>query len=320
MLEGRAVLPGALIFQAFFQATSGSNRQQSGQQGKQQGEQPGRKGFRSMEILYEDNDILVVNKESGLPVQAGNASQKDLISVLKNYLHKEDPSGKEPYLGIVHRLDQPVEGLLVFAKNNKAAGNLSRQVQAKADGRSDMRKVYQAMVILKDKASSEKAKKAMHSVVVLQNYLRRNYAKNMTEIVPKGTKGAKWAELTFRTLKIWTRDDPEARADKGAVSEAELAYQDLPEGCYGRALLEVHLHTGRHHQIRAQLSKAGLPLDGDRKYGPAGVYYSYNLRLCAAFLQFRHPVTGKKMQFSVKPSFTEAAGAVLPIVCPVARN
>jgi len=275
-----------------------------------------------MKILYEDKDILVVNKESGLPVQAGSASRMDLISVLKNYLSQEEKEkskeegkeqdkepgkkGKEqgkrgreqdrekgksgePYLGIVHRLDQPVEGLLVFAKNNKAAGDLSRQVQAKADGRSDMRKVYQAMVILKDKAAYDKALKAKHSVVVLQDYLKRNYAKNMTEIVPEGTRDAKWAELTYRTLAIWTKED----------------LGDLPSGCYGRALLEVHLHTGRHHQIRVQLAGAGLPLDGDRKYGPAGVYYDYNLRLCSAFLQFRHPATHKKMQFSVKPSFVE---------------
>lgn len=272
-----------------------------------------------MKILYEDKDILVVNKESGLPVQAGSASRMDLISVLKNYLSQEEKEkGKsgEPYLGIVHRLDQPVEGLLVFAKNNKAAGDLSRQVQAKADGRSDMRKVYQAMVILKDKAAYDKALKAKHSVVVLQDYLKRNYAKNMTEIVPEGTRDAKWAELTYRTLRIWKKDTgysvPLAQSSVTAAGQGDAAEahagtpeEDLPSGCYGRALLEVHLHTGRHHQIRVQLAGAGLPLDGDRKYGPAGVYYDYNLRLCSASLQFRHPETHKKMQFSVKPSFVE---------------
>lgn len=266
-----------------------------------------------MEIIYEDKDIIVVNKESGLPVQAGSASQKDLISVLKNYLSQqgEDISGgsrqSEPYLGIVHRLDQPVEGLLVFARNNKAAGILSKQVQAKADGRSDMRKVYQAMVILKDKASYEKAKKAEHSVVVLQDYLKRNYQKNMTEIVPEKTRDAKWAELTYRTLKIWTRDtadqDNSYAGNVTASIVGGMGSAGIPDGCYGRALLEIHLHTGRHHQIRVQLAGAGLPLDGDRKYGPAGIYYDYNLRLCSCFLQFRHPATGKKMQFSIKPSF-----------------
>ena len=297
-----------------------------------------------MEIIYEDKDIIVVNKESGLPVQAGSSSQKDLISILKTYLsEKPEYQGKgEPYLGIIHRLDQPVEGLLVFAKNNKAAGILSKQVQAKADGRSDMRKVYQAMVILKDKTSYEKAKKAEHSVAVLQDYLRRNYQKNTTEIVPENTRDGKWAELTYRTLKIWTRDiaasqdsssagSAASQAGAGNSSAGSAASQagagnscagsaasqagagnscagstgsaGIPDGCCGRALLEIHLHTGRHHQIRVQLAGAGLPLDGDRKYGPAGIRYDYNLRLCSCFLQFRHPATGKKMQFKAKPSF-----------------
>ena len=275
-----------------------------------------------MEILYEDDDIIVVNKEAGLPVQAGTASQKDLISILKNHLCTEKgqaaTGAEEPYLGIVHRLDQPVEGLVVFAKTPQAASELSRQVQAKTkrevnlreQGRqhrkdakgghrlktpawenggdasvegayADMRKVYQAVVLLKDRASCEKVKRSEHSVTVLQNYLRRNFAGNTTQIVPGPARDAKWSELTFRTLKIWPSDMP----------------------WEGRALLEIHLHTGRHHQIRVQLAGAGLPIDGDRKYGPAGLFYDYNLKLCAASLQFRHPVTRQKMKFSIVPSF-----------------
>ena len=275
-----------------------------------------------MAILYEDDDIIVVNKESGLPVQAGTASRKDLISILKNHLCEEQgqtaPGAEEPSLGIVHRLDQPVEGLVVFAKTPQAASELSRQVQAKTkrevnlreQGRqhrkdakgghrlktpawenggdasvegayADMRKVYQAVVLLKDRASCEKVKRSEHSVTVLQNYLRRNFAGNTTQIVPGPARDAKWSELTFRTLKIWPSDMP----------------------WEGRALLEIHLHTGRHHQIRVQLAGAGLPIDGDRKYGPAGLFYDYNLKLCAASLQFRHPVTRQKMKFSIVPSF-----------------
>jgi 23S rRNA pseudouridine1911/1915/1917 synthase len=306
-----------------------------------------------MEILYEDDDIIVVNKEAGLPVQAGTASQKDLISILKNHLCAEKgqalPGTEEPYLGIVHRLDQPVEGLVVFAKTPQAASELSRQVQAKTkrevnlqeqtnlnrersrqlrkDAKSgrgqespmkpdqeqsrqlrervksgrrlktqagenggdpsgegayaDMRKVYQAVVLLRDRASCEKVKRSEHSVTVLQNYLKRNFAGNTTQIVPGPARDAKWSELTFRTLKIWPSDTP----------------------WEGRALLEIHLHTGRHHQIRVQLAGAGLPIDGDRKYGPAGLFYDYNLKLCAASLQFRHPVTHQKMKFFITPSF-----------------
>lgn len=272
-----------------------------------------------MEILYEDRDIIVVNKEAGLPVQAGRPSEKDLISVLKNKLAQEHPVSEkrpdagqmsrtqqkkmEPYLGIVHRLDQPVEGLVVFAKNPQAASVLSRQVRAKSEssGRtgsqraySDMRKSYQAIVLVSDETSSRLAEYARDHVVTLRDALVRRYSDNTTVIVPEGTKGGKEAELTFRTLMIW--EEP----------EAEGKQTDRPEEKNKKkALLEIHLHTGRHHQIRVQMAHAGLPLDGDRKYGPAGMNYSYNIRLCACELHFRHPATGKKMKFEIVPSFVE---------------
>ena len=105
-----------------------------------------------MRIEYEDDEIIVVYKEAGLPVQAGRTSRKDLVSELKNYLALQASAASgdsqdagrgqarrgEPYLGIIHRLDQPVEGLLVFAKTPRAAAELSRQVS----GKTDMRKVY----------------------------------------------------------------------------------------------------------------------------------------------------------------------------------
>lgn len=243
----------------------------------------GKTGVKGMEIIYEDSDVIVVNKEAGLPVQAGRASEKDLISELKNHLAKTGE--KEPYLGIVHRLDQPVEGLVVFAKNNPSASDLSRQVRAKsAEGSekscSDMRKAYQAVVLVPDEKALKLAEYAKTHVVTLQDTLLRRYSDNTTVVVPEGVKGAKDAELTFRTLSIWKE----------------------PEGTE-KALLEIHLHTGRHHQIRVQMANAGLPLDGDRKYGPSGMKYSYNIRLCAYELRFRHPATGKKMKFQITPSF-----------------
>lgn len=258
-----------------------------------------------MEILFEDQDIIVVRKEAGIPVQGARASQMDLIAMIKNHLRQEEktpvPSGKlssaekraqktgEPYLGIVHRLDQPVEGILVFAKNNKAAGELSRQVRAKENGFSDMRKVYQAVVLVSDRKGEALARRALHSVVTLQNDLKRDYRNNTSLVVPEGTRDSKRAELTFRTLEI---------ADDGAGKK--------------RALLEVHLHTGRHHQIRVQLSHAGLPIEGDRKYGPKQEGYMGPLKLCACSLQIRHPSTGKKMAFSMTPSFPEEEGLFSP--------
>jgi 23S rRNA pseudouridine1911/1915/1917 synthase len=226
-----------------------------------------------MKIEFEDDDILVVYKEAGLPVQAGRTSRTDLVSMLKNYLHGKAPLEAEPYLGIIHRLDQPVEGLLLFAKNRKAAAQLSRQVSAK----SDMQKVYQAIVMLPDAAALAKAKNAQHRVVTLSDDLLRDYQTNMSSVVQPGTQDSKTAELTYRTLRI---------AQDGRT-----------------ALMEIHLHTGRHHQIRVQMAHAGMPLMGDRKYGPADPEYKGGLCLCAASVRFRHPSTGQKMQYSIVPSF-----------------
>ena len=251
-----------------------------------------------MRIEYEDDEIIVVYKEAGLPVQAGRTSRKDLVSELKNYLSLQASAASgdsqdagrgqarrgEPYLGIIHRLDQPVEGLLVFAKTPRAAAELSRQVS----GKTDMRKVYQAIVMLPDKKAKDQAQKAARKVITLTDWLVRDYGTNSSRISEEGNRDAKKAELTYRILK--TDGD-----------------------C---ALAEIHLHTGRHHQIRVQMAHAGMPLAGDRKYGPVpqqseesgmekeGNYQKDRLCLCACFLQFRHPSTGKKMKFDVEPSFS----------------
>ncbi len=253
-----------------------------------------------MRIEYEDKDLLVIYKEAGLPVQTGRTSQKDLVSILKNHLARKaqeqasdsqqkqtssdasgrghtagSPAGKkplaatgQPYLGVVHRLDQPVEGLLVFAKTPKCAAALSRQAASK-DG---MEKVYQAMVSL-DGTSYPMAIEGMKKEVMLVDWLGRDTSSNTAYIASEREAGAKRAELVFHTLQI-----------KDA-----------------KALLEIQLHTGRHHQIRIQMANASMPLVGDRKYGKQEA--SGPLCLCAYRLSFVHPVSKKKMQFSVTPSF-----------------
>ena len=277
-----------------------------------------------MRIEYEDQEILVIYKEAGLPVQTGRTSQKDVVSLLKNHLakqaaserEKQDPdaaAGKEesrkgadrlpsePYLGIIHRLDQPVEGLLVFAKTPKSAAALSAQAASK----TGMEKEYQAVVCLNE-SSYPQAIAGMKKDVTLTDWLGRDTATNTAYVTSEEEKGAKRAELEFRTL--WIRE--------------------------GRALLRIRLHTGRHHQIRVQMAHAGMPLLGDRKYGnnesadpAAGMTFSAGgkyedkegkeadsgsdrracpLCLCAWRLAFQHPATGKKMQFCVEPAFSEA--------------
>lgn len=279
-----------------------------------------------MRIEYEDEDILVVYKEAGIPVQAGRVGAKDLVSILKNYLagaveisggssHRAGGGSGEPYLGIVHRLDQPVEGLLVFAKTPKAAAALSRQ----AAGR-DMRKVYQAGVDLLDDRAIQTARLAQKKVVRLTDYLARDYKTNSALVVPEGTPDSKLAELTYRTLELTLNSQSGAAATRDGSGTGAAAATAQP---LGHAVLEIHLQTGRHHQIRVQLAHAGLPLSGDRKYNPSCAPYlnagavgaDINsagavgadsvgpLQLCAVQLQFLHPTTHRKMKFQVTPSW-----------------
>ena len=239
-----------------------------------------------MRIEYEDNEIIVVYKEAGLPVQSGRTSGRDLVSLLKNHLAQKNQAAgqeqagqnKEPYLGIVHRLDQPVEGLLVFAKTPKAAADLSRQAAAKSSeqrrgAQQAMEKVYRAAVLLSGD-SFPLALEGRKREITLTDWILRDYSNNTSLVVEEGARDAKQAQLAFRTLEV--RD--------------------------GRALVEIRLYTGRHHQIRVQMAHAGMPLVGDRKYGNASGE-DRRLCLCAARLCFRHPKNGRRMEFTTEPSF-----------------
>ncbi len=215
-----------------------------------------------MKILYEDKQVIVCLKEAGLAVQSASLTAKDLVSILKNELRSRNPE-KEPYLGVVHRLDQPVEGILVFAKTPAAAKELSKQVQ---DG--TMRKIYRARVHAETCPAAEAS---------LEDWLRKDGKTNTSAVVPAKSAGAKKALLDYKLLSY---DEQEKTA-----------------------LLEIHLHTGRHHQIRVQMASAGMPLCGDRKYGGQVETNVENFRrfpaLCAYELTFRHPKGGKQVTFTV---------------------
>ncbi len=208
-------------------------------------------------IAYEDSHLCVCHKPSGLAVQNASFGRKDLESILKTYYFEQ--TGKpNPYLGIVHRLDQPVQGLVVFARNSKSAASLSAQVQ---DGR--MKKYYHAVTCGIPEKESDR----------LVHYLKKNGRTNLSEAVSPKTAGAKKAELQYCILK---------------------EKEDL-------ALVEIDLFTGRHHQIRVQMAANGTPLYGDQKYNPKA-QKGEMIALCAYRLQFIHPATGKKMEFTVQPS------------------
>ena len=223
------------------------------------------------EILYEDEDVLVIHKPAGLPTQTAKVGQLDAVSELKNYLAKKSGSKGQPYLGIIHRLDQPVEGLLVFAKNKNAAAALTSQLQKKSEG---LNKQYQAIVC--GKLPAEEG--------TLVDYLYEGAGKK-AEIVSEAEAGEKNAK------------------------RAELRYKVIRELSEETTLVDIELMTGRFHQIRAQMAHAGVPLLGDRKYGTAqsdrctSASGARNVALCADRLSFQHPKTGKKMDFIVKPNF-----------------
>lgn len=205
-----------------------------------------------MKILYKDKDIMIVHKEAGLAVQSRNATQKDLESILLTALKQEDPSPNSE-LHIINRLDQPVEGLVLFALNKKAAADLTRQLKS-----GTIEKNYQAVVqgaIPKEEDT-------------LTDYLIRDGHSNRSRIVPERTPGAKRAVLSYKKL-----------------SDHELL---------------ISLMTGRHHQIRVQLAGAGMPILGDRKYGRPDPAYCGRLMLTACRLVFRHPETGKRMEFTIE--------------------
>lgn len=218
------------------------------------------------EILYEDNDIIVCRKPANIAVQTAALSSGDLVSVLKNHLYRQarkasTPQKGEPYLAVIHRLDQPVEGLLVFGKTKKAASDLSRQLQKDHFG-----KYYKA--VIQGFAPMDEGE--------LCDYLVKDGKTNLSRVCTPSTPGAKKASLHYRVLS--------KKEEKGVTL----------------SLLEIHLHTGRHHQIRVQLAHAGCPLLGDRKYNPTGLCVS-GLALCACRLEFLHPVTKELMRFETEP-------------------
>ena len=214
-------------------------------------------------ILFEDKEILVCHKPAGIAVQNARLGAADMESSLKNYLALKNP-GKMPYLGVVHRLDQPVEGVLVFAKTPKAASGLTRQITSKT-----VTKEYLAVTA---QMSDEKQGH-------LEDYLKKDSRTYSSSVVASNTPGAKKAVLDY-----WVQEEiKDERTETGK-----------------RILVKIALDTGRHHQIRVQMAHKGMPLLGDRKYNAKDLS-GLPLGLCSCHLAFRHPVTGKKMEFKAAP-------------------
>ncbi len=225
--------------------------------------------FINEDILYEDKDMIVCRKRAGMAVQTARLGEADMETALKNYL-------KAPYIAVIHRLDQPVEGILVFAKTKNAASSLSRQSRERM-----MNKFYYAVVAVEKSVS-------VGEECVLVDYLCRNGKDNISRVERADKKDAKRAELSYKIINM-----------TGTAGR---------EGEERTALVRVELRTGRHHQIRVQLAHAGMPILGDAKYGSeksrdySSRNYIKNIGLCAYGMEFIHPVTGKGMEFQISPS------------------
>lgn len=261
-------------------------------------------------ILYEDRDIIVCHKMAGIPVQSARIGQKDMVSILNNYLAEKrreakadtgrkggkeclersgskdmaectEKSGRKDALEpvkVVHRLDQPVEGVIVFAKTKRAAAGLGRQI---AEG--SMKKIYHAVCCVTERASNQEWYEGIEDLMSdemsdkipdlmpdkipgerkqsreffgrtyqLMDYLVRDGRTNTSRVTDKGKKDAKRAELSYRILNA-----------------AEIHKKKY-------LLAEIELKTGRHHQIRVQMAHAGIPLYGDTKYNDKWEEYRLN--------------------------------------------
>ena len=209
-----------------------------------------------LKVLYEDNYILVVFKPYNIPSQSDKTNDIDMLSLVKEYIKEKYQKPGNVYVGLVHRLDRPVGGIMVFAKTSKAASRLSESIRNKS-----FSKTYLAVVNGKFEKQNG----------ILENYLWKDEALNMSKVVSKDKKGAKLARLTYEVL-----------AEKNDLS-----------------LVKINLETGRHHQIRVQFSNAGHSLYGDQKYGKDSM--GKQIALWAYRLEFKHPVKDEIMKFEALP-------------------
>jgi len=227
------------------------------------------------EIIYEDNNIIVCYKPAGLATQTSKLGQPDVVSELKNYLRDKNGTGGDCYIGVVHRLDQPVEGLLAFARTKKAAAGLSAQL-----AQGILNKHYYAVVCGQSPQKQGE----------LVDYLAKT-ADNKAIVAKESGENP---DIKFHKAVLCYR------LVENKIITIENRTQII-------SLADINIETGRFHQIRAQMSHAGMPLLGDIKYGndisvrASKMLDVHNVALCAYELEFKHPVTGKIQHFVKNP-------------------
>jgi len=208
----------------------------------------------NLQVLFEDNHLIIVNKRAGDITQGDKTGDKPLSDVVKEYVKEKYNKAGNVFLGVVHRLDRPTSGVIIFARTSKALERLNKMLRDKI-----ISKTYWAVI----KNHPEKEKNT------LINYLKKNPKNNKSSVHTKEITDSKKAILHYNIIK---------KLDN-------------------YSLVEIDLETGRHHQIRAQLSFIGSPIKGDLKYGFNRSNKDGSIHLHARKIEFVHPVT--KEQISV---------------------
>lgn len=202
-------------------------------------------------ILYIDNHLIAVFKPAGMLTQGDDSSEVSLMDQVKDWIKTEYKKPGKVFLGLVHRLDRPVSGVVVFARTSKGASRLSEQFRQKTT-----KKIYQALV--------EGAPQPRHAS--LTHYLRKEKSLKAT-VFPRPTPNAKEALLDYQVIENFS----------------------------ATSLLDIQLHTGRFHQIRAQLSFIGHPIVGDKKYGASSALPEGRIALHARRMTFNHPISKEEI-------------------------
>ena len=212
----------------------------------------------NLQILYEDNHLIAVNKRPGDIVQGDKTGDKPLSEIVKQYIKEKYDKPGNVYLGVVHRLDRPTSGIVVFAKSSKALPRLNKLFAEK-----EAKKTYWAVVKNTPPNTQD----------TLIHWLKRNTKQNKSYAYKKEVPDSKKAVLDYDTIK---------KLDN-------------------YFLLEIDLKTGRHHQIRSQLTAIGSPIKGDLKYGFDRSNKNGSIHLHARKLMFIHPVKKEKLELIAPP-------------------
>ena len=225
-----------------------------------------------MEVVYEDNHIIIVYKESGEIVQGDKTGDRPLSDIVKDYIKEKYQKPGAVFLGVVHRLDRPVSGLVVFARTSKALTRLNNMFR---DG--EVHKTYWAIVSKTEDGRSKREE------------VRRNTEEGRGEMDDSSHTLEHWLVRIEKQNKSYAYDHEVPNSKKAILKYRVIGHSDR------YTLLEVNLLTGRHHQIRCQLAAMGCPIKGDLKYGSKRSNPDGSISLLSHRVEFIHPVSKERI-------------------------